>query len=148
MKKQITGALTVLSLLFALAVTAAQAQQRESLKAHIPFAFSVDGQTLEAGDYTVSRLTQNSIVIANADGSRRVIAQVPRTVSANPNAATSLEKLVFHQYGDQYFLAQVWTTRTTLGRELNRSKAEAKAADEMRHLAHNRKPGNVEVALR
>ena len=148
MKKQIIGTLTVLSLFFVLAVTSVQAQQRGTLKAHIPFAFSVNEQTLEAGDYTISRLTENSIEIASADGSHRVIAQVPRTVSANPNAATNLEKLVFHQYGDQYFLAQVWMIRATDGRELNRSKSEAKAADEMRQLAHNRKPRNVEVAMR
>ncbi|OLE55819.1 MAG: hypothetical protein AUG51_01390 [Acidobacteria bacterium 13_1_20CM_3_53_8] len=148
MKKQIIGTLTVLSLFFVLAVTSVQAQQRGTLKAHIPFAFSVNEQTLEAGDYTISRLTENSIVIESADGRHRVIAQVPRTVSTNPNAAQNLEKLVFHQYGDQYFLAQVWMIRATDGRELNRSKSEAKAADEMRQLAHNRKPRNVQVAMR
>src|SRR3982751_5872094 len=102
MKKQIIGTLTVLSLFFVLAVTSVQAQQRASLKAHIPFAFSVNERTLEAGDYTISRLTQNSIEIASADGEQRVIAQVPGTVSSNPNAAPTLEKLVFHRYGDQY----------------------------------------------
>jgi hypothetical protein len=38
-------------------------------------------------------------------------------------------KLVFHRYGDTYFLSAVWVTSNTTGRELARSRAERELAD-------------------
>jgi hypothetical protein len=54
---------------------------------------------------------------------------------------------VFNQYGDQYFLSQVWVNAEN-GRQLFTSGAEKRAAEEYR-LAHNgEKPKRVEVAVR
>jgi hypothetical protein len=37
---------------------------------------------------------------------------------------TSRAKLVFHRYGDQYFLYQVWAAGATSGRQFPKSRSE------------------------
>jgi len=37
-------------------------------------------------------------------------------------------KLVFHKYGDQYFLSQIWTTGDATGRELLMPRLERQLA--------------------
>ena len=148
MRKQIFGTFAVLSLLFAFTIVAAQAQSRNSVTAHIPFAFQIGDKTLPAGDYSVKRLSQNALTIESADGAQSFVAQAPRSVQSNPNAKPGAERLVFRQYGEQYFLAQVWMIKGGAGRELNMTGAERKAASELK-LAHNgAKPQKIEVAAR
>jgi hypothetical protein len=48
--------------------------------------------------------------------------------------------LVFHRYGSQYFLAQVWSAGNSEGRELPRSRAE-------REVASNNQPAAQLVAI-
>jgi hypothetical protein len=43
-------------------------------------------------------------------------------------SAPSLGKLVFHRYGNAYFLSEVWPTGSTLGKQLRKSKAELEIA--------------------
>jgi hypothetical protein len=148
MRKQIFGAFAVLSLLFAFTVVSAQAQGRNSVTAHIPFAFQIGDKTLPAGDYSVKRLSQNALVIESADGAQSFVAQAPRSVQSNPNAKPGAEKLVFRQYGEQYFLAQVWMIKGGAGRELNMTGAERKAANELKLAQNGAKPLTVEVAAR
>jgi len=50
-----------------------------------------------------------------------------------PNACQALEastktKLIFHRYGDRYFLAQVWIAGNVRGREFPTSKHESEMA--------------------
>jgi hypothetical protein len=47
-------------------------------------------------------------------------------ISTAPSDRT---KLVFRKYGDQYFLAQVWTAGESDGRELPRPRLEQKLAE-------------------
>jgi hypothetical protein len=148
MRKQIFGTFAVLSLLFALTIIHAQAQSGSRVTAHIPFAFQVGDKTLPAGDYSIKRLSQNALLVESEDGEASALAQAPRSIRNSPNAQPSTEKLVFRQYGEQYFLAQVWMIKGAGGRELNMSGAERKAASELK-LAHNgAKPQTIEVAAR
>lgn len=148
MRKQIFGTFAVLSLLFALTIISAQAQSRSRVTAHIPFAFQVGDKTLPAGDYSVKRLSQNALLVESEDGSARALAQVPRSIQNGANAKAATEKLVFRQYGEQYFLAQVWMTKGAGGRELNMSGAERKAASELQLAQNGAKPQTIEVAVR
>jgi hypothetical protein len=148
MRKQIFGTFAVLSLLLAFTIVSAQAQSRNSVTAHIPFAFQIGDKTLPAGDYSVKRLSQNALVVESADGAESVIAQAPRSVQSNANAKPGAEKLVFRQYGEQYFLAQVWMIKGGAGRELNMTGAERKAASELKIAQHGAKPQSIEVAAR
>jgi hypothetical protein len=50
-----------------------------------------------------------------------------------PNACESAQvqeksKLVFHRYGNQYFLAQIWTAGNDRGRELPKTEQEREIA--------------------
>ena len=92
----------------------------------VPFAFSVSGKTLPAGEYKIGVDNNRTglVQIKSADGR----ATFTLTHSAGAGAPSAEPKLVFHRYGDQYFLAQVSTgeVRTPI-LELPSSKAEREA---------------------
>lgn len=148
MKKQFLGTFAILSLLFALSVVSVQAQSRNRITAHIPFAFQIGDKTLPAGDYSVKRLSQSALLIESADGETRAIAQAQRSVRNNDSAKQSTERLVFRQYGEQYFLAQVWMIKGGAGRELNMTNAERNAASELKVARNGAQPQTVEIAVR
>jgi hypothetical protein len=49
-------------------------------------------------------------------------------------------KLVFHKYGDQYFLSQIWSVGSNTGREVAETQREHKVR---RELAKNAKKNKV-----
>jgi hypothetical protein len=53
------------------------------------------------------------------------------TVLTLPSQANELQtetRLIFHRYGNQYFLSQIWTSGQKLGRELLVGRAEQEVA--------------------
>lgn len=148
MKKKLYSTFAMLSIMVMLAVVTVQAQSRGKLEVNIPFEFQIGNQTLPAGEYSVKRLTQNSILVQSADGQESVIAQTPGTVQAKSNRTAAQEKLVFHKYGSQYFLSQVWMVRGSEGRALNQTDAERQAAKEQSLARSGAKPQKIEVAAR
>ncbi|MGH9844512.1 MAG: hypothetical protein ACREEM_37800 [Blastocatellia bacterium] len=123
MKKQALKIFSMLSLAVALAAVAVYANPASSpLKANIPFDFSVGDKTLPAGAYTVTPLTMPGVLrIRSEDGRGRVLVQT-QGLQARPDQDQT--KLVFRRYGDQYFLAQVWTAGDSNVRELQKSRTE------------------------
>jgi hypothetical protein len=122
MKKQLF-ALLGLGLLFA---TASAYAQTVALKANVPFNFIVSGNTLPAGEYTIQSLSPNTraLVIRGADNSANIVT-ANSCESLRPSEKT---KLVFHRYGDRYFLSQIWTAGNSSGSELPPSRREAEVA--------------------
>jgi hypothetical protein len=136
MKKQaytMIGAL-VFGSLFAVSTARGQSTN-QPLIAHIPFAFTVGGQTLPAGEYKLSLLSpasnQNTIRIARLDGAATVVA---RTLPEQSHGAEG-RKLVFHRYGDRYFFAQALSFDGA-AREIPESRTER---DLKRELGANQK---------
>ena len=121
MKKQLF-ALLGLGLLFA---TASAYAQTVALKANVPFNFIVAGKTLPAGEYTIQSLStiQRVLVIRGSDKPQMVMAN--SCASAKPSDTS---KLVFHRYGDRYFLSQIWTAGNASGAELPPSSRESEVA--------------------
>jgi hypothetical protein len=148
MKNKLYSTLAMLSLFLMLGVASVQAQSRGKLEVSIPFQFQIGSQTFAAGDYSVKRLTQNSILVRSADGQKSVIALMPRAIQNEAGRKAAQEKLVFHQYGNQYFLAQVWMNRDGDGHELNISKAERQAASEGNMANGSATLRKIEVAAR
>ena len=144
MTKKIYSTFAMLGLFLVLAVGSVQAQSGRGLEVNIRFDFQVGNKVLPAGEYTVRRLSQNSMIVESADGSERVVAQTPGAVDDAGKAAT--EKLVFHQYGDKYFLAQVWLVRGADGRELATSRAEREASRAQSLASSGQKLKTIEVA--
>src|SRR4051794_8770681 len=74
--------------------------------ASVPFEFHLGDRVMPAGNYTIRRLTTESLEISNdADGGAKGVAL---TFPTERNANQTEAKLVFRHIGDQYFLVQVW----------------------------------------
>jgi hypothetical protein len=132
--KYVRTMITTVLLLAAVSV-AVQAQERSLLKATVPFAFTVENTDLPAGTYTVYILPPyNMIKVQSADG-RKVawIAVIPSLKSEGSKQA----ELVFHHFGTEYFLAQVWEQGSKVHRELrsgNRARKLARNGDKMQFV--------------
>lgn len=139
MKVQLVNVITKVSLLSAmLLVTSVASAQGQSLayriKANIPFDFSIGEKKLPAGTYSVGRLRQNSddsVLVIDDETGRSKAIQLSN--SAQRSNAMDKATLVFHHYGDQFFLFQVWPGGATFGREFRKSRSER----ELRNLARN-----------
>jgi len=93
---------------------------QELVRAKVPFDFKVGNTAMPAGSYTISSVSQSAISISNRQEHAGVLAVV-RSEYANKDQSP---KLVFHKYGDQYFLAQIWTGSGNAGKQLPESKLE------------------------
>jgi hypothetical protein len=120
---------TILSLIsmFTLcaAVASANAQLSIPIRAKIPFDFSVGDKKLAAGEYTFSRLSGSSdnrmMVVSGVDSSAHMFQSTFGTQVLTPKNESSL---VFHKYGDQYFLEQIWTSGEQEGTQVPESRSE------------------------
>jgi hypothetical protein len=119
MKKQVLKIFSMLSLFVTLAVGSVYAQSELRLKVNIPFEFSVGDEALPAGEYTVRQLSQGFLVIENADGSA---TEIFSTIVARASKTPDESSLVFHRYGDEYFLSTIWMTGNITGREIFKSR--------------------------
>jgi len=125
MKKRMMIALASLLL----AVGSAYAQTSRQV-ADIPFDFMVGNKAFPAGEYTITPLGPDgaTLMLRNAD-ENRLQAIMPHYVQSAEVQQES--KLVFNQYGNHFYLSQIWDQGTNQGRELrmsNREKEEAQVA--------------------
>jgi hypothetical protein len=148
MKKKLYSTFAMLGLALLMAVVSVSAQSSGKLEVNIPFEFQIGSQTFPAGEYSVKRLSQNSVLVRSADGHLSAIAQTPISITSNASEKATQEKLVFNQYGNQYFLSQVWMLRGNDGRALRKSGAESQAAREQTVASGGAKAQKVEVAAR
>jgi hypothetical protein len=127
MKKQLF-ALFGLGLLLA---TASATAQTVALKANIPFNFVVTGKELPAGEYTIQPVDMQGTMLSISDSDLRPKSMVIsiRCESLNRSPQT---RLVFHRYGDRYFLAQIWRAGNKSGYELPKSNRETEVAQDYR----------------
>ena len=144
MKNNIMRSTAILGLFFMLAVASVNAQIPSRVEVTIPFDFSAGKTTLKAGVYSIKRTSANMLAFRSADGKTLALVNAPLTIGARDSKAG--ERLVFNQYGDQYFLSQVWLSVDT-GRQLFTSGAETKVSREYKLANNNAKPRRVEVAM-
>ena len=129
----VTAALLAMAII--VAGVSAQAQSLQyKLTVDIPFEFSVSKAKLPAGKYSVSRAQESSgdtvVQIKSIDGH-----SVENRFSI-PIVTFKLKKrgeLVFHRYGEQYFLAEVWPAGGGTGRAFLKTSAER----ELKRNAHD-----------
>ena len=100
------------------------AQGYDMVKAEIPFAFTVKGETLPAGNYEVfaSDLEDPTVWVIRSE-TAGTVASVPTELVEAEAPATQTE-LVFDVVGQQHFLRQVWVEGSSDGREITTSKEE------------------------
>jgi len=102
------------------------------LRVYVPFTFTVNGKTMNPGEYYISRDGEQFVSIKDGSGKNATFVLTHNIVTADDKATTP--KLIFHRYGDNYFLAQAWLSHSYAGRELSMSNAERKIARENRGL--------------
>jgi hypothetical protein len=136
MRSQMTKGLTMLALIVTLATAAAVAngQTAQRVTAQVPFDFIVGDQTISAGACEVKGFTNGgaALIIQNAE-SRTSAVRLTNSVS---KLNDSKPRLVFHRYGETYFLAEVWTGDSS-GRRLLQSKRERSLKQELSKMARN-----------
>jgi hypothetical protein len=92
--------------------------------ADIPFAFTVANHTLPPGRYTVTRLSEKAIRIVNS--------QNQGTFALNDKLerrAAESSKMVFHRYGNAYFLSEIGVSGSRTGAKVIRSRFENELAE-------------------
>ena len=120
-------ALIALCLLFTAAVFAQTRSGKQFMKVNVPFAFGVQDQSLPAGQYLVFTVTpQRSIRIVSANGKHSAIVNTLPNYAKEPS---SNSRLLFHRYGNEYFLAEVWTAGEDVARNPLSSKKAMESAN-------------------
>ena len=122
MKRNLILLATVLALW-----TAVASAQTISLKANVPFKFIVNRATMPAGNYIVQTLDAQGSVLSIRDQNSSAKGLIV-SHSCRSSQAAKDTKLVFHRYGDRYFLKQVWVAGNTSGQELPPSPREKEVA--------------------
>ena len=144
-----------MSLLIAIAlvtaVNSANGQSSTRSVANIPFDFVVGDSTLAAGKYDVRAMTSTgaTLRISNTENEESAIRLSSTLTQLNIN---DKGKLVFHRYGNQYFLAEVWTAGERSGRKLTKSAGEKAVEREIAAIPSMTAPAKngyerVELAL-
>jgi hypothetical protein len=116
----------LLSVGIALAAVAAVHAQDRTMTADVPFSFYMGSSPMPHGAYRVNEISSGAVVSLNAlqiDANKAVTTHA----LAGKNQ-TEPARLVFHRYGEDYFLAEIWTGDTSVGRVLARSPREKELA--------------------
>jgi len=125
MKRQIANVLGVLGLLLVAACANAQSL---NVTANVPFDFAVDKASLPAGAYSIQSISSaasSTLAIRSNDRKTQMLVLPNKAEHLNPSSKTCL---VFHRYGEQYFLSQIWVAGEKGGAQLRMSRREAETA--------------------
>jgi hypothetical protein len=115
----------------------AQAQMLH-VKADVPFGFTAGGRQLDAGTYSIQRKLGESsevLVLRNHETGQSINLAANRAEKLHPATES---KLVFHRYGNDYFLSEVWVQGSDSGERFVASNRE-------RELAKTQHPGELPV---
>jgi hypothetical protein len=124
---KLIASVTLLSaILIAASAASAQGQTLANrARFNVPFDFTFGEKQLSAGYYSIGRALQGSdditLSIADREGRFKAVQLSQAVVRTNINTRAVL---VFHRYGDQYFLSQVWQAGSSVGRQFPVSKKE------------------------
>jgi hypothetical protein len=119
---------------------AGYAQSVQDLQATVPFDFFVGSRTLPAGQYTFSQPVNSGAIVIRSDGSTPGVTILANRVESS--GRKEIGQLVFHRYGDRYFLSEVWGTDHS-GSQLPKTAQENKLAQNSREA-----PATIFVAAR
>lgn len=150
MSKHIVKSLSMLTLVIGLALAAGVQSANGQIKSYsvtatIPFDFVVGNKTLPAGKYMVSSVTNDGtgLKVQNRDAKPGAF----RFTNLIPEKSTKRSaRMVFHQYGQEYFLAEIWSADGS-GRELRQCKRERDLRQQIASNAAKESYQVVEVAI-
>jgi len=125
MKKHVYASLLICGLLVGMTASA-QAQSR--IKVNVPFDFTIGTTLLEAGEYTVKPASASGSEVLTLTDAAGVSRFVMMGIRIEPSSKDTQAKMVFHRYGDAYFLSQVWLNAGDAGVEIRRGSHERELA--------------------
>lgn len=137
MKKQALMIVATVGFLIVLSAAPAFAQGMPSLRAQVPFEFSISNKAMPAGKYEIVKGSVNGTVVVRAADHKTVAGSLGTPIGNKREAAAT--QLLFHRYGNQYFLARIEIEGWGNAIELPKTKSERQAAKltQERHLAKN-----------
>ena len=80
------------------------AQTSTTIKTQVPFEFVANGKTMPAGECTITVAVNGRTLLSITSGEKHAYAVPVADQSPNARKKTAL---VFHQYGDRYFLTGI-----------------------------------------
>lgn len=123
MTKRILATLGTLTLITA---AGALAQGGGVMKVDIPFDFHVGGTVLPAGRYDVHPQQMPGVLfIRSVTGKTGVMIL---TIAAESGKNRDSAGLAFNRYDNAYFLSRVWTSGSSVGGEIPKTKLEGEYA--------------------
>jgi len=96
--------------------------QDKAITANVPFSFYAGSTAMPVGAYRVAEFSNVARLSAGNATQSIVTMRVIGKSDSEP------ARLVFHRYGDVYFLAQIWTGDSSTGRSLERTDREKELA--------------------
>ena len=116
----------------------------QSVRATIPFDFTVANTTVPSGTYIISSASTNHLVlrISNQKHVHFLSAALP-----NPANDGKANVLVFHKYGNQYFLSQIRSETASMNLSLPVWKAEKRARMQTQETAAAAGPFSSDVMV-
>jgi hypothetical protein len=121
MKSRVTS---LLSIGIALAAVATVQAQDKTVTANVPFSFYMGGSAMPQGSYKVDELSHGAAICVRSK-------DIAKSVTTHRIAGKKLAepaRLVFHRYGQSYFLAEIWNGDTSAGQALAVSQREKELA--------------------
>jgi len=142
---KIRASVLVSTLALALICSTSPAQMPDpGTQVNVPFAFQVGSTHFAPGTYILSNVQDHVLYVQGRKHS--ALAMSWHESSEKP---ARISEAVFHQYGNQYFLSEVWTKGSTNYLSCPPSKAEKEAKRSQRNDERASAPDhtNVEIAL-
>ena len=144
--KKLLGVIAAGCLLTLLVVVGAHAQDPgTAIRVSIPFDFTVEKKTLPAGEYEVRRISDEPTGLLIQNVNHRRNEAMFQTEALDVRRIPSRSLLIFHRYGDSYFLSEVVTAGQETGEELRPTRTERTLRSEM--AKNNLEPETVTVAM-
>jgi hypothetical protein len=106
----------------------------------VPFDFRTGSEIMPAGKYDIRTLSDHVLLLREATQNRSQILIAMGAITMKPSERG---KLVFHRYGNKYFLSQVWSPGESTGFEIPKSHAEKETI----RAANTPAPTTSELAL-
>ncbi len=117
----------LITAVLALLVSTAASAQSVNLEVTVPFNFIVNRATLPAGEYKLTSAADAGTVLAISNLDSRTTRYVLSNACMSGKSASKTQ-LVFHRYGDRYFLSQIWIEGNDSGREIPQGAREKEVA--------------------
>jgi len=125
MEMKNTVRMTVIALSLVLVALVPAYAQKTSTTVNIPFSFTVDDVRMPAGEYMISSPSEHAVTIQVVGG---ILAKTVLTNNGSSMRSDGRAKLVFHKYGNAYFLAAAWLPNSDHAREFYASANEIQVA--------------------